>query len=64
MPITFDDLLARARALTGTGRRAILGIAGGPGAGKTTLAEALVRDFADPDGVVAHRAATVRSRRR
>ncbi|KUN79511.1 fructose transporter [Streptomyces bungoensis] len=42
MPLTFDDLLLRARALTGGGRRAILGIAGGPGAGKTTLAEHLV----------------------
>ncbi|MEV6838427.1 nucleoside/nucleotide kinase family protein [Streptomyces sp. NPDC051133] len=42
MPLTFDDLLARARALTGGGRRAILGIAGSPGAGKTTLAERLV----------------------
>ncbi|MEU1408351.1 nucleoside/nucleotide kinase family protein [Streptomyces sp. NPDC005728] len=42
MPLTFDDLLARARALTGSGRRALLGIAGGPGAGKTTLAEHLV----------------------
>lgn len=42
VPLTFDDLLLRARALTGGGRRAILGIAGGPGAGKTTLAEHLV----------------------
>ncbi|MCL7424956.1 nucleoside/nucleotide kinase family protein [Streptomyces sp. YS415] len=43
MPQTFDDLLARARSLTSSGRRAILGIAGSPGAGKTTLAEHLVR---------------------
>ncbi|KOG42568.1 nucleoside/nucleotide kinase family protein [Streptomyces resistomycificus] len=43
MPLTFDDLLARARALTRHGRRALLGVAGGPGAGKTTLAEHLVR---------------------
>ncbi|WBO62224.1 nucleoside/nucleotide kinase family protein [Streptomyces camelliae] len=43
MPLTFDDLLARARALAGEGRRAVLGIAGSPGAGKTTLAEHLVR---------------------
>jgi pantothenate kinase len=42
--LTFDDLLERARALTTRGgRRALLGIAGGPGAGKTTLAERLVR---------------------
>ncbi|MBC7274049.1 MAG: nucleoside/nucleotide kinase family protein [Streptomyces sp.] len=45
-PLTFDDLLARARALTGGGRRrALLGIAGGPGAGKSTLAERLVREL-------------------
>ena len=43
MPLTFDDLLRRARALTGGGRRALLGIAGSPGAGKTTLAAQLVR---------------------
>ncbi|WP_409467610.1 nucleoside/nucleotide kinase family protein [Streptomyces sp. HC307] len=45
MPVTFDDLLARARALAAPGRRAVLGIAGSPGAGKTTLAERLVRDL-------------------
>ncbi|MGW7522266.1 nucleoside/nucleotide kinase family protein [Streptomyces sp. NPDC054783] len=43
MPLTFDDLLDRARGLVRDGRRAVLGIAGGPGAGKTTLAEHLVR---------------------
>lgn len=43
MPLTFDDLLIRATALTSPGRRAVLGIAGSPGAGKTTLAEHLVR---------------------
>ncbi|PAZ10075.1 nucleoside/nucleotide kinase family protein [Streptomyces sp. SA15] len=43
MPLTFDDLLDRAHALTRHGRRALLGIAGSPGAGKTTLAEHLVR---------------------
>ncbi|MFH9670811.1 nucleoside/nucleotide kinase family protein [Streptomyces sp. NPDC017405] len=42
MPPTFDDLLVRARSLTRGGRRALLGIAGSPGAGKTTLAERLV----------------------
>ncbi|MFC9287073.1 nucleoside/nucleotide kinase family protein [Streptomyces sp. NPDC057052] len=42
---THDDLLPRARALTRPGRRAILGIAGAPGSGKTTLAERLVREL-------------------
>uniref|UniRef100_UPI00404015E1 nucleoside/nucleotide kinase family protein n=1 Tax=Streptomyces sp. SS7 TaxID=3108485 RepID=UPI00404015E1 len=44
--LTFDDLLRRARSLAGPGRpRALLGITGSPGAGKTTLAERLVRDL-------------------
>ncbi|MFF9060608.1 nucleoside/nucleotide kinase family protein [Streptomyces sp. NPDC014882] len=43
--LTYDDLLPRARSLTRPGRRAILGIAGAPGSGKTTLAERLVRDL-------------------
>ncbi|MFE2416061.1 nucleoside/nucleotide kinase family protein [Streptomyces hokutonensis] len=45
MPLTFDDLLTRATALARPGRRAVLGIVGSPGAGKTTLAEHLVRDL-------------------
>ncbi|MEV0691973.1 nucleoside/nucleotide kinase family protein [Streptomyces sp. NPDC050388] len=45
MTPTFDDLLSRARALTGAGRRAVLGIAGSPGSGKSTLAEHLVREL-------------------
>ncbi|GAA2253474.1 nucleoside/nucleotide kinase family protein [Streptomyces indiaensis] len=45
MPLTFDDLLHRARALPRDGGRAILGIAGSPGSGKSTLAEHLVREL-------------------
>ncbi|MGW5656755.1 nucleoside/nucleotide kinase family protein [Streptomyces humi] len=45
MPLTFDDLLDRARSLAGRRPRAILGIAGSPGAGKTTLAGHLVREL-------------------
>ncbi|GGL63265.1 nucleoside/nucleotide kinase family protein [Streptomyces fumigatiscleroticus] len=55
MPLTFDDLLDRARSLPRDGRRAILGIAGSPGAGKTTLAERLVRELnGDGEPWVAH----------
>ncbi|GGX75981.1 nucleoside/nucleotide kinase family protein [Streptomyces minutiscleroticus] len=43
--MTFDDLLRRAAALVRPGRRAVLGIAGSPGAGKSTLAEHLVREL-------------------
>ncbi|MGW5213748.1 nucleoside/nucleotide kinase family protein [Streptomyces sp. NPDC004051] len=45
MTPTFDGLLSRARALTGIGRRAVLGIAGSPGSGKSTLAGHLVREL-------------------
>ncbi|MFI7413749.1 nucleoside/nucleotide kinase family protein [Streptomyces sp. NPDC049627] len=45
MTLTFESLLARARSLPQGGRRAVLGIAGSPGAGKTTLAEHLVREL-------------------
>jgi pantothenate kinase len=44
--LTFDALVDRARALASGGRRAVLGIAGAPAAGKTTLAEELVRALA------------------
>ncbi|MEU5046323.1 nucleoside/nucleotide kinase family protein [Streptomyces griseorubiginosus] len=43
MPLTFDDLVIRARSLAQDDGRAVLGIAGSPGSGKTTLAERLVR---------------------
>jgi pantothenate kinase len=45
VPLTFDDLVHRARTLPQGGRRALLGIAGSPGAGKSTLAERLVREL-------------------
>jgi pantothenate kinase len=45
VPHTFDELVRRARALPQGGRRALLGIAGSPGAGKSTLAERLVREL-------------------
>ncbi len=51
----FDDLADRARALAGRSQRTVLGIAGTPGAGKTTLAVALVAALADlGQGVVVH----------
>ncbi|MET8076787.1 nucleoside/nucleotide kinase family protein [Streptomyces sp. NPDC005303] len=48
MPLTFDDLVTRARSLAEPEGRAVLGIAGSPGAGKTTLAERLVRTLNGP----------------
>ncbi|MEU4694648.1 nucleoside/nucleotide kinase family protein [Actinoplanes sp. NPDC023714] len=50
MTITFPDLAARAAALVRDGRRAVLGIAGQPGAGKTTLAAALVAAIGEEHG--------------
>ena len=44
----FAELVERARGLAVGGRRAVLGITGAPGAGKTTLAERLVAALA-PD---------------
>jgi pantothenate kinase len=43
MTLTLTDLVDRARSLVTGGRRAVLGITGAPAAGKTTLAEELVR---------------------
>jgi pantothenate kinase len=55
-PLTFATLVRRARSLVTGGRRAVLGIAGSPGAGKTTLAEELVAAIAEdaPAGWVVH----------
>lgn len=54
--LTFATLVERARSLVSDGRRAVLGITGAPGAGKTTLAEELVAAIArsSPPGWVAH----------
>jgi pantothenate kinase len=43
--LTVDDALARARRLAAGGARAVLGIAGPPGAGKSTLAEYVAADL-------------------
>lgn len=45
--MTPEDLLARARHLAEAGERRILGIAGAPGAGKSTLARWLVSQLGD-----------------
>ncbi|WP_440709012.1 nucleoside/nucleotide kinase family protein [Herbiconiux sp. YIM B11900] len=50
-PVTLDELLARCRALIATGERRILGIAGTPGAGKSTLSSALIAELG-PDAVL------------
>ena len=47
MTLSFGDLVSRAVELASGGRRAVLGIAGAPAAGKTTLAEELVRAITD-----------------
>ncbi|GAA2906444.1 nucleoside/nucleotide kinase family protein [Actinoplanes cyaneus] len=52
MVSTFAELVDRAGALATPGRHAVLGIAGPPGAGKTTLAQALVAAL--PQAWVAH----------
>lgn len=44
--ITFDQLVDRARSLVVGGNRALLGITGPPGSGKTTLAEQLIQTLA------------------
>ncbi|WP_332662748.1 nucleoside/nucleotide kinase family protein [Aeromicrobium sp.] len=49
-----DDLADRAIGLTGDDRRVLLGITGAPGAGKTTLAAALVQRLRADGLAVAH----------
>jgi pantothenate kinase len=44
---TTQDLIDRARALAAAGARRILGIAGAPGAGKSTVAQLVVRALGD-----------------
>jgi pantothenate kinase len=41
--VKFEDLVARARRLTESGERKLLGIGGAPGSGKSTLARRLVQ---------------------
>jgi pantothenate kinase len=50
--VTLDDLVARALALARRPGRAVLGIAGSPGAGKSTLVAALLDRL--PPGLAAH----------
>jgi pantothenate kinase len=45
--ITADEAVERARALVVAGRRTLLGIAGPPGGGKSTLARAIVDELGD-----------------
>ncbi|MFT4134975.1 nucleoside/nucleotide kinase family protein [Microbacterium sp.] len=49
---TLAQLIERARALASRGERAILGITGAPGAGKSTLAERLVAALGDEAAVL------------
>lgn len=44
-PVSLDELLDRCRALIATGERRVLGIAGTPGAGKSTLCAALIANL-------------------
>jgi pantothenate kinase len=46
--MTIEELTVRARSLVGDGQRAVLGITGSPGAGKTTFAELLIRLLQTP----------------
>ena len=54
--MTFDRLVDRARLLVADGKRALLGITGAPGAGKSTLAEQLIQALAPapPSTLIPH----------
>lgn len=45
--ITLEELITRARALAAAGERRILGVTGAPGAGKSTVAEAIQAALGD-----------------
>ena len=49
---SMDDLVARARGLVESGRRALLGLVGAPGAGKSTVSAALVEALGADRAVV------------
>jgi pantothenate kinase len=51
---SFDELADRAESFVRPGARALLGISGAPGAGKTTLADALLTRLSARGVVVAH----------
>ena len=56
MPKGVSELATQAAGLVGANRRVVLGIAGAPGAGKSTLAAALIEAVTDREGAdwVAH----------
>ncbi|MDA3630045.1 nucleoside/nucleotide kinase family protein [Saccharopolyspora sp. WRP15-2] len=45
--VGYAELVARAKALAGSGQRRVLGIAGAPGAGKGTVAERVLAELGD-----------------
>lgn len=49
---SYAELVGQARQLAATGRRSILGVTGAPGAGKTTLAQALTDTLGDDAAMV------------
>jgi pantothenate kinase len=50
--LSFDQLAERATDLAGRGRRTILGVTGAPGAGKSTVAAALMSQLGDAATIV------------